>query len=194
MERAEKLRLVEGHVQGIMGALGIERTESTEGTPLRVARLLVDEVCKNVAPESAEELKAQMRLFPSEGCGKMVVVKKIPFSSWCEHHLLPFGGWMNIGYVPNGKILGLSKFPRVAAHFSKKPQMQERLVMEICDFIYGITGADYVVAASSATHTCVACRGAQSPCETVSHYDRGGRELPDSHIKTFADLGGFAFG
>ena len=188
-----KVHLVETHFKEILRILGVAETESTEGTPLRVAKMLVNEVCRNADPRTLEHLKSRMKLFPNETQPhkNMVMVRKIAYTSWCGHHFLPFTGHMNIGYVPDGNVLGLSKFPRVVEHFSKKPQMQEYLVTDICDFIFDTAEADYVIVSASATHACVACRGVESKCETMTYFARQGTET--DYLKTFIDLCGFVF-
>ena len=93
-------------------------------------------------------------------------VRDIDFHSVCEHHWLPFSGKVTIGYVPNLKVVGLSKIPRVVKYFSQKPQLQEQLTNEIGEYLADLIHplALYVVA--EATHQCVACRGAESDCST----------------------------
>ena len=92
----------------------------------------------------------------------------------CEHHFMPFMGTISVGYVPNKSIVGLSKIPRAVKFFSKKPQIQERLVQEIADYLNGIIEpkAIYVIARDS-VHTCVLCRGAESECDTDTIYTMG---------------------
>ena len=190
-----KIHLVETHFKEIFKILGVRETECTEDTPLRVAKMLVNEVCKNVDPNTLESLKSQMKLFPNETQPhkNMVMVRKIAFTGWCAHHMLPFSGYMNVGYVPDGQVLGLSKFPRVVEHFCKMPQMQEYIVMDVCDFIFDTAKADYVMVSAVATHACVACRGVESPCEAVTYFER--YRCSDAYYRgTFCDLGGFTFG
>ena len=193
----KKTRLVEARLREVLEILGIAESDSTRDTPARVARMLVDEVCGSAGPDALERLKSRMARFPNENRphGSMVVVRKIAFSSWCAHHLLPFSGTVNIGYVPGEWLLGLSKFPRAVRHFSKMPQLQEYLVSDICDFIYGLTEACCVIVSATATHSCVACRGAESSCETVTCFERHrDTELAGERRKAFRDLGGFSFG
>ena len=191
---AGKVHLIEIHFKEIMKILGVEEDECTEGTPLRVAKMLVNEVCRNADTKTLVQLKTRMKCFPNETQphGNVVMVRKIAFTSWCSHHFLPFGGYMNIGYVPDALLLGLSKFPRVVKHFSKKPQMQEYLVADVCDFIYDTVRAGYVVVSAVATHACVACRGVENPCEAVTYFER--RRGETSYLGTFRDMGGFSFG
>ena len=190
----DKIHLVETHFIEILKILGIDETENTAGTPLRISKMLVNEVCKNIDPASLQHLKNQMKYFPNETqpYKNMVMVKKIAYNSWCVHHFLPFSGYMNIGYVPDEKVLGLSKFPRVVEHFSKMPQLQEYLVVDICDFIFDVTKAGYVMASSVAVHACVACRGIENACETVAYFDRHKNRDADYHAM-FNNLGGFNF-
>ena len=85
-----------------------------------------------------EELKARMKTFPNEYSSDMVIVRDIDFDSICEHHWLPFSGKVTVGYVPNDKVIGLSKIPRVVKYFSRKPQLQEQLTTEIGEYLYNL--------------------------------------------------------
>lgn len=150
------------NVKKIMGILGIEMNESTEGTPMRVAKMFKNELFSSL--NGTEELDKKMKLFKAPTDNKeMIIVKDIPFYSTCEHHFMPFFGKVAIGYVPNENIIGLSKIPRVVKHFSKKPQVQERLGEEIKNYLVNILNPKYlVVKIYDTTHTCCTVRGIES--------------------------------
>lgn len=150
------------NVKQIMDILGIEMNESTEGTPMRVAKMFKNELFSSL--NGTEELDKKMKLFKAPTDNKeMIIVKDIPFYSTCEHHFMPFFGKVAIGYVPNGNIIGLSKIPRVVKHFSKKPQVQERLGEEIKNYLVNILNPKYlVVKIYDTTHTCCTVRGIES--------------------------------
>lgn len=150
------------NVKNIMGILGIEMNESTEGTPMRVAKMFKNELFSSL--NGTEELDKKMKLFKAPTDSKeMIIVKDIPFYSTCEHHFMPFFGKVAIGYVPNENIIGLSKIPRVVKHFSKKPQVQERLGEEIKNYLVNILNPKYlVVKIYDTTHTCCTVRGIES--------------------------------
>jgi GTP cyclohydrolase I len=101
-----------------------------------------------------------------------IIKKDIEFSSWCAHHFLPFYGKVTIGYVPNDKICGLSKLDRIVNHLSKKPQVQEILGDEILSFLDEKLAPKRLVVIIESTHTCVACRGAESRNSSMitTHY------------------------
>lgn len=165
------IREVEAHIGAIASLLGISPTESNRETPYRVAKMYCTELFKNLnAP--IEELDAKMKLFDATECsGGEVVIKDIPFHSVCEHHWLPFFGTCTISYVPDQSVLGLSKFPRVVDFYSRKPQLQERLTREIGNYLCGLLQPKSLTVTMTATHTCVMCRGIESPCETTTKYE-----------------------
>lgn len=160
----DKLKAIEYHVNNIMNILDIPLTDSVVGTPQRIAKMYLNEIFSSLKPEALEELNSKMKLFDNEKKGDdLIVVKDIPFYSTCEHHFMPFFGKVAIGYVPNEKILGLSKFPRIVKHFSKLPQLQERLTKDIAEYVMNITGAKIVIVKIyDTTHTCCTARGIES--------------------------------
>lgn len=98
-------------------------------------------------------------IFEGENYDEMILVKEIQFHSLCEHHMLPFTGVAHVAYIPNKKIIGLSKIPRIVNKFSKRLQNQERLTMEIADKLENLLGAKGVAVKISASHMCMQMRG-----------------------------------
>jgi GTP cyclohydrolase I len=96
----------------------------------------------------------------------MVLIRDIQFESFCEHHLLPFTGKAHIAYLPNGKVVGLSKIPRVIDVLAKRPQMQERLTEELADLLMRELDAKGVAVVMEATHSCMTVRGVHKPGST----------------------------
>lgn len=101
--------------------------------------------------------------FEEDGADEIVVVRGIRFSSVCEHHLIAFTGTACVGYLPNGKVLGLSKIPRVVEKYARRLQLQERLCRQVAEEIGEVTGARGVGVVLSASHQCMACRGVRQP-------------------------------
>lgn len=173
MTNEEKINAIAEHVGQIMNIIGIEHSESTDKTPLRVAKMYVNEVFKNETAD-LEDLRKQITTFNNDMGQSMVIVKDIPFYSTCEHHLMPFSGKITIGYIPRHRLVGLSKLPRIVKFFSKKAQLQERLVTQIADFIYEELDPLVVfVHATECVHTCVTARGIETYCETDTLVGRG---------------------
>lgn len=171
-KRYEARKGIEEHLEAIMDLLEIERTPSNEGTPKRVAKMWVDELFANRNNDNLEELKAKMKVFPNEYYNDIVIVKDIDFNSVCEHHWLPFSGKVTVAYIPNEKVIGLSKIPRVVKYFSQKPQLQEQLTREIGDFLAELLDPLAIYVEVEATHQCVKCRGAESDCSTKTSYSK----------------------
>ena len=169
------------HIESIMVLLDLDTTnDSLKGTPKRIAKMYMDEVFANRNDHNIkEELDDKMKFFPKEygGDSELIILKDIPFYSMCEHHFMPFSGKITVAYVPNNKIIGLSKIPRVVKYFSKKPQLQENLVNEIADYLHDKLDAQAVyVLCRETVHTCVTARGIETYCDTDTLACRGVRK------------------
>lgn len=127
-------------------------------TPGRVARMYA-EVFQGLKQNPRDHLKTMF----TEIYGDAVIIRDIPFVSFCEHHLLPFLGKVHVAYLPNGKVVGLSKVPRVIDGFAKRPQLQERLTTEVADALYSELNAQGVAVLVEATHSCMTIRGVGKP-------------------------------
>lgn len=165
-----KVEEIKEHIEKIMEILEIPITESNKNTPLRVAKMWCNELFVNRNNRNIEDLKDRMKTFPNEYESEMVIVKDIDFDSICEHHWLPFSGKVTVGYVPDDRVIGLSKIPRVVKYFSKKPQLQEQLNTEIGQFLWDLLRPKAIFVEVEATHQCVKCRGAESNCSTRTYY------------------------
>lgn len=172
---------IANHIESIMVLLDLDITnDSLKGTPKRIAKMYMDEVFANRNDHNIkEELDDKMKFFPKEygGDSELILLKDIPFYSMCEHHFMPFSGKITVAYVPNHKIIGLSKIPRVVKYFSKKPQLQENLVNEIADYLHDKLDAQAVyVLCRETVHTCVTARGIETYCDTDTLACRGVRK------------------
>jgi GTP cyclohydrolase I len=138
-------------------------------TPDRVARMYVEELCVGYAEDISEILKTF-----DEGAQDMVVVKDIPMCSLCEHHLVPFTGHVHIGYLPDGNVVGLSKFARLVNAYSRRLQIQERITSQIAAAIEKYVHPRGVIVVVEAEHMCMTIRGVQAPgTKTVTSAVRG---------------------
>jgi GTP cyclohydrolase I len=149
-------------VREILEAVGEDPDrEGLRETPDRVARMYA-EVFEGLHQDPTYHLK---KLFTQE-YDEMVLVKDIRFVSFCEHHLLPVVGQVHVAYIPNGKVIGLSKIPRVVDVLSKRPQMQERLTVEVADLLMTELDAKGVAVVIEASHSCMTIRGVKKPDST----------------------------
>jgi GTP cyclohydrolase IA len=131
-------------------------------TPDRVARMYA-EIFRGLHQDPSVHLT---KLF-TQKYDELVLVKDIEFESTCEHHLLPFTGKAHVAYIPNGKVVGLSKIPRVIDVLAKRPQLQERLTEEVADLLMSHLGAKGVAVVIEASHTCMTVRGVHKPGSTM---------------------------
>jgi GTP cyclohydrolase I len=146
-------------VREILFAIGEDPDrEGLRLTPQRVARMYA-EVFAGLGADPRELVRA---LF-TENYDELVVLRDITFFSMCEHHLLPFEGKAHIAYLPNGRVIGVSKLARVVEAFARRPQVQERLTTQIADLLMSELQAKGVAVVMEATHTCMTCRGVKKP-------------------------------
>lgn len=173
---------IEKAVTMILEAIG-EDTER-EGlleTPKRVAKMY-EEIFSGLNQTAEEHLSKTFELVD----GSMVIEKDIPFYSMCEHHLLPFWGKAHIAYLPNGRVAGLSKLARTVELYAKKPQLQERLTMEIADALMEYLSSEGALVVIEAEHMCMNMRGVKKPgTSTMTSIARGKFET-DLNLKNEA--------
>ena len=168
-----KISRIAEHFEQIMGLLNIKTTESNKGTPMRISKMLVNELFKNINGNNITELNAQMTTFPVEGSTDEPITVEVPFFSMCEHHWLPFYGTVKVSYIPDDRIIGLSKIPRVVDYFSHRPQLQERLTKDIGMYLCSVLEPLSLSVEIVAGHMCVSMRGAKTPCETKTFWTWG---------------------
>jgi GTP cyclohydrolase I len=153
----EKISKIEGHFREIMTVLGLDlKDDSLNGTPHRVAKMYVKEVFSGLNPKN----RPHARLFENKyNYDQMLVEKEITFYSHCEHHFVPIYGKAHVAYFSSGKVIGLSKINRIVQYFSKRPQVQERLTVQIGKEIERVLKTKDVAVVIDANHMCVASRG-----------------------------------
>jgi GTP cyclohydrolase I len=150
---------IERAVREILSAVGEDpNREGLRETPARVARMYA-ELFRGLHQDPREHVQK----FFTEKYDEIVLVRDITFESVCEHHLLPFMGKAHIGYLPAGKVIGLSKLARVVEVVSRRPQVQERMTEQIADLLVSELGAKGVGVVIEATHTCMTIRGIRKP-------------------------------
>ena len=169
---AQKMVSIENHFRLIMEDLGLDLTDdSLKGTPHRVAKMFIQEIFSGLDPKN----KPKMSVFENAyHYDKMLVEASISFNSTCEHHFLPIIGHAHIGYVSSGKVIGLSKLNRVVDYYSRRPQVQERLIMQIFNELKTVLETDSVMVVMEAKHLCVSSRGIQDESSYTSTIQYGG--------------------
>lgn len=164
---AVDLPRIERAVREILAAVGEDPDrEGLLETPARVGRMYAE-----MFAGLHQDAREHTQKFFSERCDEMVLVKDIHFTSMCEHHLLPFTGKAHIGYLPNNRVIGLSKLARVVDIVSRRPQVQERMTDAIANLLLDELGAKGVAVVVEASHSCMTIRGVRKPgslCVTSS--------------------------
>jgi len=152
-----KIELIEKHFREIMHVLGMDLSDdSLKGTPHRVAKMYVKEVFSGLNPSS----KPTSKLFDNKyNYDQMLVEKDITFYSHCEHHFVPIYGKAHVAYFSSGKVIGLSKINRIVQYFSKRPQVQERLTVQIAEELKKLLNTEDIAVVMDAKHMCVSSRG-----------------------------------
>ncbi|MDE3125476.1 MAG: GTP cyclohydrolase I FolE [Bacteroidota bacterium] len=161
----EKMKGIEKHFRAIMEIMGLDlNDDSLKGTPKRVAKMYIKEIFKGLNPNN----KPKVALFNnSYKYNQMLVEKNISFYSNCEHHFVPIIGKAHVAYISSGKVIGLSKLNRIVEYFAKRPQVQERLTMQIGTELQNILGTSDVAVVIDAKHLCVASRGVEDDTSTT---------------------------
>jgi GTP cyclohydrolase I len=150
---------IERAVREILAAVGEDPSrEGLRDTPARVARMYAE-----LFSGLHDDPRVHLQKFFTEKYDEMVLVRDISFNSMCEHHLLPFTGVAHIGYVPSGKVVGLSKLARVVESVSRRPQVQERMTEEIANLLIDELNVKGVAVVIEATHSCMTIRGVRKP-------------------------------
>ncbi|CAA9246234.1 MAG: GTP cyclohydrolase I type 1 [uncultured Adhaeribacter sp.] len=157
MTDEEKIERIATHFRAIMHTLGLDLTDdSLQGTPHRVAKMYVNEVFRGLNPDN----KPHAKLFENRyAYNQMLVERDITIYSYCEHHFVPIIGKAHVAYIPDKNVVGLSKLNRIVQYFAKRPQVQERLTMQIADELKQVLRTQNVAVYIEADHLCVMSRG-----------------------------------
>jgi GTP cyclohydrolase I len=155
----EKIAQIEEKFRDIMNIMGMDLTDdSLQGTPHRVAKMYIKEIFSGLNPAN----KPAVKLFENKYQYKeMLVERNITFYSNCEHHFVPIIGKAHVAYISNGKVIGLSKLNRIVQFFAKRPQVQERLTIQIAEELKRVMETEDVAVLIDAVHLCVSSRGVQ---------------------------------
>ena len=176
----EKVNKIEGHFREIMQVLGLDLTDdSLNGTPRRVAKMFVKEAFSGLNPANRPVVKLFENKYTYD---QMLVEKDITFYSHCEHHFVPIYGKAHVAYFSSGKVIGLSKINRFVQFFAKRPQVQERLTVQIGKELERVLNTEDVAVVMDANHLCVASRGVgDTNSKTGTAYFSG--KFKDENIK-----------
>jgi GTP cyclohydrolase I len=177
----EKISLIQKSVADILYTLGMDLTDdSLKGTPLRVAKMYVKEIFGGLNPALMPKLSTFENNYKY---GEMLVEKNITVYSTCEHHLLPIIGRAHIAYISSGRVIGLSKMNRIVDYFAKRPQVQERLNMQIVQSLQEALGTPDVACVIDAKHLCVNSRGIRDISSSTVTAEYGGRFKTEENLK-----------
>ncbi len=181
MSADEKINVIEHHFRQIMDTLGMDMTDdSLSNTPRRVAKMYVNEIFSGLNPDN----KPAITLFDNKyQYRQMLVERDIPVQSTCEHHFQPIIGKVHIAYISSGEVIGLSKLNRVVEYFARRPQVQERLTIQIAQELKKVLKTPDVAVYMVAKHMCVEARGVKHHgCQTVTSSYHG--KFLNEHTKS----------
>jgi GTP cyclohydrolase IA len=173
LSEREKINAITYHFGKIMETLGLDLDDdSLKDTPSRVAKMYVKEIFGGLDPKAFPAIS----LFENKyQYTEMLIEKDIQVYSCCEHHFIPFVGKAHVAYFPGEKVIGLSKLNRIVTYFARRPQVQERLTMDIANSLKEILETEDVAVVIEAKHFCVAARGVEDPCSSTSTSHFGGK-------------------
>ena len=172
LSEGEKMERIALHFEAIMDTLGLDLSDdSLKGTPQRVAKMYVKEIFGGLLPDN----KPRMAVFENKyKYNEMLVEKNIDVYSTCEHHFLPIVGRAHVAYISNGSVIGLSKINRIVQYYSKRPQVQERLVVQIARELQEALDTQDVAVLIEGKHLCVSSRGIEDTSSSTITAEYGG--------------------
>ena len=176
----EKMAKIEAKFREIMDVMGLDlNDDSLSGTPKRVAKMYVKEIFSGLNPANHPDVKTFDNVY---GYNHMLVERDINVNSTCEHHFLPIVGHAHVAYIPNGRVVGLSKLNRIVDHYARRPQVQERLTRQVLQSLQELLGTEDVAVVIDAKHLCVSSRGIQDESSSTVTASYGG--LFDNDVDT----------
>ncbi len=181
----EKRKRIEASVRDILDTLGMDlEDDSIKGTPRRVAKAYVNEIFSGLNPANKPKLSTFDNNYKY---GEMLVEKNITVYSTCEHHLLPIVGRAHVAYISKGNVIGLSKMNRIVDYYAKRPQVQERLTMQVVQALQIALGTDDVACVIDAKHLCVNSRGVRDIVSSTVTSEFGGKFKEKDTKREFLD-------
>ena len=172
MSDGAKIEAIASKFREIMEIMGLDLTDdSLSGTPHRVAKMYVQEIFAGLNPANHPDVKTFDNVY---GYDHMLVERNITLNSTCEHHFLPIVGVAHVAYIPEDKVVGLSKLNRIVDHYAKRPQVQERLSRQVLKALQEILGTQNVAVVMDAKHLCVSSRGIQDEGSSTVTASYGG--------------------
>ncbi|SDW78264.1 GTP cyclohydrolase I [Lutibacter oricola] len=181
----EKRNRIEKSVRDILDTLGMDlEDDSIKGTPRRVAKAFVNELFGGLSPANMPKLSTFDNNYKY---GEMLVEKNIVVYSTCEHHLLPIIGRAHVAYISKGQVIGLSKMNRIVDYFAKRPQVQERLTMQVVQALQEAMGTEDVACVIDAKHLCVNSRGVKDIDSSTVTSEFGGKFKDPQTKREFLD-------
>ena len=158
----KKIEEIEIRFREILEILGLDLTDdSLVNTPHRIAKMYVKEIFNGLDPKQFPKISFMENKFSNNNSSNLVFTR-VSFNSFCEHHFVPMNGTAYVAYIPNDKLIGLSKIPRIVKYFSQRPQVQERLTSQIADSLATLLDTENIAVSLTAEHFCVIARGIEN--------------------------------
>ena len=186
MTNKEKKEAIASHFSSIMKILDLDlNDDSLKDTPNRVAKMYVEELFEGLDKDKIPHIKKFENSFEYKG---MILEKNISLYSLCEHHFVPIVGKAHVGYFANNKNVGLSKLNKIVSYFSKRPQVQEKLTIQIVEFLKKELKTEDVACIIDAQHLCVSMRGVKDVNSWTTTAEYSGKFLESSYKNEFLNL------
>lgn len=179
----EKIDAIQQHFKAIMEELGLDlNDDSLSGTPYRFAKMYVKELFYGLNPNNRPKIST---FYNKYGYKKLLIEQDITIDSSCEHHFLPIVGKAHVGYIPKDKVIGISKINRLVDYYAHRPQVQERLCLQILRDLQNVLETEDVIVIMSAKHLCVSSRGIKDKNSSTSTMEYGGCFLRSEQRNAF---------